>query len=216
MPNEHQMRITAIERQKRRPRVDIFVDGRLALSLSRTLVAQAGLRRGDAVTTEHLETLRRADERQTALDSALRLLAYRPRSEAELRTRLARRKLPPAVVQETLDHLLERGLLDDEAFARYWVEARQESSPRGPSLLRRELLAKGVAMDTIREALAATNEDEAASRVAEKKARSLSNLDYRTFRRRLGQFLLRRGFPYETARALVEELWRESGSAPNG
>jgi regulatory protein len=215
MPNEHQMLITAIERQKRRPRVDIFVDGRLALSLSRTLVAQAGLRCGDAVTAEHLEALRRADERQQALDSALRLLAYRPRSEAELRTRLTRRKLPPAVVQETVDHLLERGLLDDEAFARYWVAARQQSSPRGPALLRRELLAKGIAMETTREALAMASEDEAARRAAEKKARSLRNLDYRTFRRRLGQFLLRRGFPYETARPLIDELWRESGRVTN-
>jgi regulatory protein len=79
-------------------------------------------------------------------------------------------------------------------------------------LLQRELLAKGIAVDTAREALPAA-EEEAARRAAEKKARSLVNLDYPTFRRRLGQFLLRRGFPYETARALVEELWRESGRA---
>jgi regulatory protein len=215
MSNEHHMRITAIERQKRRPRANIFLDGRLALSLTLTLVAQAGLRRGDAGTAGRLEALRRADERQQALDAALRLLAYRPRSEAELRARLGRRGLPPGAIEEAMNHLLERGLLDDEAFARYWVEARQQSSPRSQRLLRRELLVKGIAVDTAREALAATNEDEAAHRAAEKKARSLRNLDYSTFRRRLGQFLLRRGFPYDTARALIDELWRESGRAPS-
>jgi regulatory protein len=112
-----------------------------------------------------------------------------------------------------MEHLREQGLLDDDAFARYWVEARQQSSPRGHRLLRRELLAKGIAVDTARQAVAAAAEEEAARRAAEKKARSLHNLDYPTFRRRLGQFLLRRGFPYDTARALVEELWRESQSA---
>jgi len=207
------MRITAIERQRRRPRANIFLDGRLALSLGLALVIQAGLRQGDVVTAERLEALRQADERQQAHDAALRLLAYRPRSEAELRSRLGRRGLPPAVVQETVDRLLEQGLLSDDAFARYWVEARQQSSPRGHRLLRQELAAKGVAVDTARQAVVAVAEDEAARRAAEKKARSLRALDYATFRRRLGQFLLRRGFPYETARALVEELWRQSQRA---
>ena len=204
------MRITAIERQKQRPRVNIFVDGRFALSLSLALVAQAGLRQGEVVTAERLEALRQADESQQAHDAALRLLAYRPRSEAELRSRLARRGLPPDVIQETVDRLREQGLLDDDAFARYWVETRQRSSPRGRRLLRQELAAKGIAVDTARQAVAAAAEEEAARRAAEKKARHLHDLDYATFRRRLGQFLLRRGFPYETARALVEELWRQS------
>jgi len=207
------MIITAIERQKWRPRVNVFLDGRLALSLSVGLAAEAGLHRGDVVTAERLEALRQADERQQARDVALRLLAYRPRSEEELRSRLARRGLPSEVVQETMEHLRERGFVDDAAFARYWVEARQQSSLRGRRLLRRELLAKGVAKETAGEAVAAVADDEAARRAAGKKAHSLRNLDYPTFRRRLGQFLLRRGFPYETARSLVEELWRQSHPA---
>jgi len=207
------MLITAIAKQKRRPRVDVFVDGRLALSLSVALVVQAGLKHGDIVTAERLEALRQADERQQAHEAALRLLAYRPRSEAEVRSRLARRGLPPGVVQETMERLREQGLLDDEAFARYWVDTRQQSSPRGRRLLRRELLAKGIAVETAAEAVATVAEEEIARRAAEKKANSLRNLDYPAFRRHLGQFLLRRGFPYETARVLVEELWRESQRA---
>ena len=210
------MLITAIARQKRRPRVDVFVDGRLALSLSVALVVQAGLKHGDAVTAERLEALRQADERQQAHEATLRLLAYRPRSEAELRSRLARRGLPPVVVQETIQRLREQGLLDDDAFARYWVDARQQSSPRGRRLLRHELLAKGIAVETAAQAVATVAEEEIARRAAEKKAHCLRNLDYPTFRRRLGQFLLRRGFPYDTARALVEELWRESQRATGG
>lgn len=207
------MIVTAIERQKRRPRVNVFLDGRLAISLSVALAAQAGLRRGDVVTAGRLESLRQADERQQARDAALHLLAYRPRSEEELRSRLARRGLPPGVVEETIDRLREQSLLDDAAFARYWVEARQRSSPRGRGLLRRELLAKGIATETAGEAVAAVADEEAARRAAEKKARTLRTLDYPTFRRRLGQFLLRRGFPYETARTLVDELWRQSQRA---
>ena len=207
------MLITAIEKRKLRPRVDVFVDGRLALSLSLAIAAAAGLRRGDDVTAGRLETLRQADERQQARDASLRLLAYRPRSEAELRSRLVRRGLPAAVVDDTMERLREQGLLDDAAFARYWVEARQRSSPRGRGLLRRELLAKGIAAETASQAVAAVADEDVARRAAVKKAHGLRNLDYPTFRRRLGQFLLRRGFPYETARVLVDELWRQSQRA---
>jgi regulatory protein len=210
------MRITAIEQQKRRPRANIFVDGRFALSLSLALVAQAGLRQGDAVAADRLEALRQADQRQQAHEAALRLLTYRPRSEAELRYRLARRGLPPLVVQEAVARLREQGLLDDEAFARYWVEARQQSSPRGRRLLRRELAAKGIATETTRQALATVAEEEAARRAAETKASHLHDVDYATFRRRLGQFLLRRGFPYETAGVLVEELWLQRQRLTSG
>jgi regulatory protein len=207
---KRRMLITAIRKQKRRPRADIFLDGRFALSLSVALVLQAGLRPGDVLTAERLEALRWADERQQAHEAALRLLAYRPRSEAELRFRLARRGLPPGAVQDAIERLRQQGLLDDDAFARYWVEARQQSSPRGRRLLQQELAAKGVASETARRALATVADEEAARRAAEKKASSLHGLDYPTFRRRLGQFLLRRGFPYETARGLVQELWRDS------
>jgi len=213
MSDQHPMRITAIERQKRRPRVNISADGRFVLPLSLALAAEAGLRVGEVLTPERLEALRRADERQQAHDAALRLLAYRPRSEAEMRFRLARRGLPPVAVQEAVDRLLQQGLLDDDAFARYWVETRRQSNPRGRRLLRQELAAKGVGVETARQAVAAVAEDDDARRAAEKKAGQLHDQDYATVRRRLGQFLLRRGFPSETARALVEELWREGARA---
>jgi regulatory protein len=210
------MQITALEKQRRHQRANVYLDGRYAFSLSLELVAQAGLHEGDALSPQKVDSLRRADMRHQAQEAALRLLAYRPRSEAELRSRLARRGLPPGVIQETMERLREQGLLDDDAFARYWVDARQQSSPRGRRLLRRELLAKGIAVETARQAVATVEEEEIARRAAEKKAHSLRNLDYATFRRRLGQFLLRRGFPYETARVLVEELWRESQRATGG
>jgi regulatory protein len=52
-------------------------------------------------------------------------------------------------------------------------------------------------------------EEDAALRAAQKKARHLQGQDYSIFRRRLGDFLLRRGFPYPTVRTIVERLWLE-------
>ena len=203
------MQITAMEKQRRRRRANIYLDGRYAFSLSLELVAQAGLHEGDALSPHQVDSLRQADVRHQAQEAALRLLAYRPRSEAEMRQRLARRDLPEEVVQETIARLREQGLLSDAAFARFWVETRDQNSPRGHRLLWQELSVKGIEREVARQAIAAVAEEDAALRAAQKKARHLQGQDYPLFRRRLGDFLLRRGFPYPTVRTTVERLWRE-------
>ncbi|MBI1885114.1 MAG: RecX family transcriptional regulator [Chloroflexi bacterium] len=207
------MRITTIEKQQRRRRANVFVDGRFTLALSLEVIADAGLRVGDEVTPDRLEALRDADARQQALNSALRLLSYRPRSEAELRLRLARKGAAAALVDETLARLRSLGLLDDGAFARYWVESRQQLSPRGRRLLWRELTAKGVDRETVQEAVASLDDAEAAYRAGEKRARTLKALEFPEFRRRLGDFLIRRGFDYDVVAEVTARLWREREEA---
>jgi regulatory protein len=203
------MQITAIEKQRRRRRANVYLDGRFALSLSLGLLAETGLHEGDALTPQQVDSLRQADVRHQAHEAALRLLAYRPRSEAEIRQRLARRGMPPQVIQETIARLREQGLLSDATFARFWVETREQSSPRGRRLLWQELSAKGIEREVARQAIAPVAEEDAALRAAQKKAHHLQGQDYTIFRRRLGDFLLRRGFPYPTVRTIVERLWRE-------
>jgi regulatory protein len=203
------MQITAIEKQRRRRRANVYLDGRFTFSLSLGLLTEAGLHEGDALTPQQVDSLRQADVRHQAHEAALRLLTYRPRSEAEIRQRLARRGLPPQVVQETIARLRDQGLLSDAAFARFWVETRDQTSPRGRRLLWQELAAKGIERETIRQAIAPVAEEDAALRAAQKKARHLQGQDYSIFRRRLGDFLLRRGFPYPTVRTIVERLWLE-------
>ncbi len=206
------MRITAIERQPRRRRANLHLDGRLALSLSPEVLAKAGLHVGDPLTTIELESLRASEARYSALTTALRLLSYRPRSEAELRQRLARRGTPPPLIDETIARLRELDLTDDEAFARAWVESRQRSSPRSRRLIALELRDKGVSQQITQESLAALDEDaeaDAAYRAATRRAAALAALPYADFRRRLSNFLLRRGFDYDTVRATTARLWEE-------
>ena len=88
------------------------------------------------------------------------------------------------------------------------MESREQHSPRGRRLLWQELAVKGIQQETAREATAELEEEEAALRAAEQRGSRFQGLDYPTFRRRLGDFLLRRGFSYETVRTTVEKLWR--------
>ncbi len=208
------MIVTAVNKQKHRKRVNVYVDGRFALALSVAVAQEAGLHTGMAVSDDDLRALQEADARQGAYDAALRLLAYRPRSEKELRLRLARRGHPPPLIGETVARLRRLGYVDDEAFARFWTESRDNTGPRSRRLLRSELLQKGVAADTAGEAVAAVCDEEAAYRAASKRLRAFQDSDYATFRRRLGDSLFRRGFSYEVIRRTVDRCWEEKGGSP--
>lgn len=209
------MRLTAIEKQRRGKRVNLFLDGRFALALSLEVATRAGLRVGEEFDGERLNELREAEARADAMAATLRLLSYRPRSETELRQRLARRDTPPAVVEETLQRLRELNLVDDAAFARAWVESRDRVSPRGRRLLRQELRAKGVDGDASRDVLEGIDDADAALRAAARRAASLRGLPQAEFRRRLGDFLRRRGFDYETVRRTVARHWQEASEREN-
>ncbi len=102
-------------------------------------------------------------------------------------------------------------LVDDQAFAEYWVEQRQTFRPRGARLLRAELAQHGITRagaDAVTEPLEASAVDDA-YRAAARRAVHLSGLDERTFAARLGQWLARRGFDWETVNTVVSRLWDE-------
>jgi len=99
---------------------------------------------GQEATAELLTSLDRSEQRVNAHEAALRLLATRPRSETEMRTRLAMRGVEPSAIEDEVVRLHGSGLLDDQKFAEAWVEDRKRASPRGRRMLRYELLGRGI------------------------------------------------------------------------
>jgi len=204
-------RITALKAQtKNRGRVNVYLDGSFAFGLAEIVAAR--LRVGQSLSDDDIASLRQCDAQERAYDQALRFLSYRPRSTEEVRRFLAGKDVPPEVATATLARLTGAGLLDDEAFARFWVENRESFRPRGPMALCFELRRKGVSQEAIEQALGAADEKDAAYRAARTHAARLEHADRATFFRRLGEFLQRRGFHYETVRETVDRLWREKAA----
>ncbi len=207
------MRVTAIERLPRKRRYDVRIDGVRVVPLSREVLAAAGLRVGEDVDESRLAELEAAEARHIAMTSALRLLSYRPRSEREMRDAMRNRHIPETIADETLVRLRELRLLDDRAFAEAWTESRQRNSPRGRRMLLAELAQKGVERDVARQSVAAIDEEEAAVRAGRKRSRTLRDLKFGDFRRRLSDFLARRGFGYDVCETAIRQLWAETGDA---
>lgn len=201
-------KITALKAQKRNPkRVNVYLDGRYAFSLA--AIEAAKLRRGQVLSDEDIERLEERDSFEKARNRALRFLSYRPRSEAEVRRYLRDKGVTSAVEEEIIERLTRAKLLDDVAFARYWVENRERFKPRGVRMLRYELRQKGVDDKTIAQALADLDEKESAYRAATQRGRRLAHLDQVSFRRKLSAYLQRRGFPYRVVNPAVERVWQE-------
>lgn len=207
-----EQRITALRQQKKnRQRVSVYLDGDYAFGLQAIIAAP--LRVGQTLSPEQMRQLLQSDSAEIAYERALGFLSYRPRSEAEVVAYLRRRKMPPEAIQAATERLLQAGLLDDEAFSKYWVENRETFRPRGARLLRYELRRKGVHDALIDQAVENLDETDSAYQAAHDRARRYAHLDRVSFRRRLGAFLQRRGFGYEAVKEAVERLWQETRPA---
>jgi len=207
-------RITGLKPvRSRAKRVNISLDGRPALSIEAEVYAREMPRVGQELSQDQIEALKRQDERQRCHNTASRYLAYRPRSASELRQRLLKRGFNAETIGVVIAELAEKGLVDDAAFARFWKENRDTFSPRSRWLVSAELRQKGVAADVIEQVTGQADDSQSAYRAAQKKAGRLPLGDYQVFRRRLGDFLKRRGYGYEVVQETVSRLWRELGGA---
>jgi regulatory protein len=209
-------RITAIEPQQKNPqRVNIYLDGEFAFGLSNILAAWLTV--GQELSDEKVASLKAEDEREVTYQKALHFLSYRPRSSAEVRQNLVKRGIAEALVEVTLTRLQNAGLVNDEAFAREWVENRNTFRPSGKPALRMELRRKGLSEEIVQSILdTQVDEPVLALAAARKYARRLSGLEWAEFRQKLGGFLGRRGFSYTTLASVVSEVWKESQTADTG
>jgi regulatory protein len=201
--------ITALEvQQKNKERVNVYIDGDFAFGLN--IMDAATLHKGQQLSETDVTRLQYGDAVIQAVDKAAHFLQYRPRSNAEVRRNLTQKKLPADVVEAAIERLTALGYLDDEQFARFWVDNRTTFEPRGPHALRSELRQKGVSDAIIRKVLETVDAEDAAYRAAQKKLRRYRGETIFDFKRKLGGFLQRRGFGFDvvndTLTRLIEEL----------
>jgi len=131
----------------------------------------------------------------------------------EVRKRLIQYGYEVGLIQKVLDKLLMNGVLNDEDFVKQWIETRNYSHPRSRRFLIMELKKKGVTEELIQRTTQKEQfeEDEiTAYRAGAKYSWRLRNLDWKTFRQRLGMYLVRRGYQYEVVDSVVKTLWLET------
>lgn len=209
-------KITAIEPQKKNPnRVNLYLDDQFAFGLSR--IVAAWLLTGQSLSEEKIASLQLEDAREIAMQKALHFLGYRARSSQEVRANLEKHEIPDVVIESTLKRLHESNLLNDQDFAKAWVENRNTFRPRSRRVLSVELHRKGLKNEIIDEVLGNIKDEETlAMEAARKQVRKLQGLSFQEFRQKLGGFLGRRGFSYAVCASVIRSLWNEIHSSATG
>lgn len=208
------MKITGISAQVKDPnRVNVNVDGKYRFSLDIFQVGDLGIKVGKEYSDAELVELETESQFGKLYSRALEYTMLRPHSGREVRDYLYRKTRPtlsksgekregysPALTDRVFDRLLERGYVNDEKFARFWVENR--SLTKGASLrkITAELRAKGVTSDIIEQAAHDTERsdtNELAKVVAKKRARYPDNQKFMAY-------LARQGFSYDDIKAALD------------
>jgi regulatory protein len=187
---------------------------------------------------ERRERKAAVDDPAVVLEAAARFLEARSRSVAEVRRRLTGAGYRADLVDGAIARMLELGMLDDEAFARAWVESRDRARPRGERAIRAELGLKGVDRAVVDAVLAdrrsggsvgderggtgategpAPSADRAAAeRLIARQARALSRVpDPRARRQRVYALLARNGFDPEICREVAASFVAEHEPDPD-
>ena len=152
-----------------------------------------------------------------ARSAALRLIKFRPRSESELKNRLAEKGFTDTAVRTVIEDLRKTGLVGDARFARYFAAQQAASKPVGRRLLLSRLRSKGIdpglAEEAVQQATEGKDELERAREAASRRAPSLEGLPREAVKRRLFGYLSRRGFSSEIVYKVVKETVHSSTSS---
>lgn len=199
--------------QKQKKRYHIDVDDTFAFSVHEDILIKYNLFKGTEVDAAFYQEIILAEEQHMAYLTAIRYLGFRPRTSSQLHSYLLEKGFPKEIADDVCRRCKEQKYLDDQAFARQWVDERLRLKPRSSYMLRMELQQRGVEKAVVEEAVSAVSRDDelaAARSLVEKKTRRLQGPPNPDEERRLLSMLMRKGFSHSIIQQIKGELRQHS------
>jgi regulatory protein len=154
------------------------------------------------------------DDYEKYLNKALHFLSFRPRSEKEVRDSLIKKKAPQEIVERIINSLKEQKFINDEEFARWFIENRLRFRPKSLRIIKLELKQKGIEMDVIDSVIleiqnndvadVKVNDLDSAKRLVTKRIDKYKGQDKQIIYQKLGAYLARRGFNWDTIKKSID------------
>lgn len=186
--------------------MNVYLDGDFAFGVSR--LVGAWLHVGQILSEEKIAELLAQDQVEKAYQKAIRFIQYRFRSEKEISDKLRSEGYNDDLIGSILMRLKDHGMAGDMEFARVWVENRTSLRPRSRRLMRIELQQKGINKSVIDHVLSeAPDESQLAEALAQKYLSRVNECEWVDFQKKLGGYLLRKGFDYQITREVLHKLW---------
>lgn len=146
------------------------------------------------------------ENRSYAFNYSLKYLSYRARSVKEVYDYLLRKNFVKHTIDAVIQKLTDLKFLDDEEFAKAWIESRQKYKGKSKYILKNELRLKGLSEDIIEPLLKEAQDDLETARILfDKKKKILGKFPQQEFKKKMGLFLQRKGFSFEVITKLLRE-----------
>ena len=206
--------ITDIQIDESNPdRCTLFLDCHRFGVIDSSLIAKLGLRVGLEIEADVLQKLIDADGVTKTKNLIIDLLRNQTYSKQQLIDLLGQQGCSGRTIDTTLAELEELGVIKGENYARSWVDRRLRFKPRGKRVLKRELVSKGIDQtiaDCVLDEIDDTDEAGIALKIARKQAVHYRSLLPHVAKRRMHDFLLRRGFDNDTIQRVIDKALKTS------
>jgi regulatory protein len=197
--------ITGIKQQKNKNRVNVYLDDEFGFGIDLDNFVLLHLKVDQELTDAEVEEIVKKAEFQKTWDKLLRFAMVRPRSEKEIRDYFRRKKVHESMHDGLFEKLRHFELIDDEKFAKWWIDQRANFKPKPKRILIQELRIKGIGKEIIDEVLGeeVVDEEKMARELIEKKAYKWKGLEPRLARQKMSQYLAGKGFGWDVIEKVV-------------
>ncbi|MCP3923107.1 MAG: hypothetical protein GY714_11030 [Desulfobacterales bacterium] len=197
--------ITSIKVQKKnKNRVSIFINEKYSFSID--AISAMKIKTGMEITDEIIADLQREDLPRKAYSEGLYYLSFRSRTYSEADKHLKDKGYDDSIVEEALKKLIDINFIDDENYARQFLESKIRVNPKGALSIKYELKQKGISEDIIEKALLDYDEYEAAFSLIKKKYYKWEKLPIDKVKNKIYTFLSSRGFTYDITKDVTETI----------
>ncbi len=203
-------KITKIERQKKSiHRYNIYIEDEFAFGVDEDVLLKNNLHKGLALTTDDMAQIIDEESTRNAYLLAIRYLSYRIRTKFETERYLREKAVDELLINETIQRLIDEKLIDDNQFAQIFVRDRINQTSKGPRVIARELMEKGIPQKLIKEALTTFTFESQLDKVIKFAKSEMKKGSNKSFNQRLQQIqqkVIRKGFDQEIAKEMMQQL----------
>jgi regulatory protein len=159
------------------------------------------------------------DDFEKFYKASINFLSFRPRSEKEMReyllrhkTKDVRDKIDEKIIERIIESLKKSKFIDDEEFARRFVEQRTKIKPKANRIIKYELKQKGISRELIDQLFEDKEESETADfakalELTERKMRTIHDQSNKfKVKEKLGRYLASKGFDWDTIKDVIDQI----------
>lgn len=203
-------KITKIERQKKSlQRYNVYIDNEFAFGVDEDVLLKNNLHKGLQLTKDDMIQLVDEESTRNAYLLSIRYLSYRIRTKSEIETYLREKAVEEILINETIERLVQEKLIDDIQFAEVFVRDRMNQTSKGPRIIEKELMEKGITKSIASDAIKAFTYEQQLEKVVDTANKEMEKRSNKSSRQRLQQIqskLIRQGFGQDVIQDMLQNI----------